>query len=96
MSMFKVISKSAMMALTAASICGLAGTAQAQTGKRIVVAMAPSDVSDVAPVRQAKPNRVAVPATIRAKRVAAIVAPKAAKEDCFWCNREVFISGLTY
>ena len=28
--------------------------------------------------------------------VAVVAAPKAAKEDCFWCNRPVYISGLTY
>jgi hypothetical protein len=96
MSFFKMIAKPAAVALTVASMACMAATAQAQSGKRIVVAMAPTDVS---PVQEAKPARGPAPAMMapRAKRVAATVAPaaKSGTPDCFWCNRTVYITGLS-
>jgi hypothetical protein len=94
MSNFKMIAKLAAVALTVASMSSMTATAQAQSEKRVVVAMAPTDVSPT----EAKPMRAPAPAmhAPRAKRVAvaAVRAPKA--DDCFWCNRTVIISGLTY
>jgi len=92
MSFFKKLAMPAALALTVVSM-GMTAV-QAQSGKRIVVAMAPTDVS---PADEAKPMRAAAPAVVaaRAKRVA-VVAPKAEKPDCFWCNRTVYISGLTF
>jgi len=90
MSFFKKIAMPAALVLTVVSMGPM--TAQAQSGKRMVVAMAPADVS---PSQDAKPARAAAPTVVR-KRVAVVAAPKAAKEDCFWCNRPVYISGLTY
>ena len=96
MSIFKMIAKPAAVALTVFSMACMAATAQAQSGKRVVVAMAPADL----PVQEAKPVHTPAPAMIapRAKRVAAIVVPaaKTGNPDCFWCNRTVYISGLTY
>jgi hypothetical protein len=96
MSFFKMIAKPAAVALTVVSMACTAATAQAQSGKRIVVAMAPADVS---PVQEAKPVRAPAPAMIapRAKRVASTVAPaaKSGTPDCFWCNRTVYITGLS-
>jgi hypothetical protein len=93
MSIFKTLAKPAAVALTVASMACMAATAQAQSGKRIVVAMAPADqaVQEFAPVPA--PARVAAP---RARHVAAVVAPKTANPDCFWCNRVVYISGLNF
>jgi hypothetical protein len=91
MSFFKKIAMPAALALTVVSM-GSMTAAQAQSGKRMVVAMAPADVS---PSQDAKPARAAAPAVVR-KRVAVVAAPKAEKADCFWCNRPVYISGLTY
>jgi hypothetical protein len=98
MSFFKMIAKPAAVALTVVSMACMAATAQAQSGKRVVVAMAPS--ADLSPVQEAKPAQASGPAMTapRAKRVAAMVAPaaKTGAPDCFWCNRTVYISGLTY
>lgn len=93
MSFFKKIAMPAALALTVVSMSGMTA-AQAQSGKRLVVAMAPTDVS---PAQEAKPVRAAAPAPVapRAKRIA-VAAPKAEKPDCFWCNRTVYISGLTF
>jgi hypothetical protein len=93
MSFFKKIAMPAALALTVVSMSGMTA-AQAQSGKRMVVAMAPTDI---ATTQEAKPARVAAPAMVapRAKRVA-VAAPKADKPDCFWCNRTVYISGLTF
>jgi hypothetical protein len=92
MSFFKKIAMPAALVLTVVSMGPM--TAQAQSGKRMVVAMAPADVS---PSQDAKPARAAAPAMVAPrKRVASVAAPKAEKADCFWCNRPVYISGLTY
>lgn len=93
MSFFKKIAMPTVLALTIVSMSGVTAV-QAQSGKRIVVAMAPTDVS---PADEAKPARAAAPAMVapRAKRLA-VAAPKAEKPDCFWCNRTVYISGLTF
>jgi len=95
MSFFKMIAKPTAVALTVVSMACMAATAQAQSGKRIVVAMAPADVS---PVQEAKSVRTAAPAMAapRAKRVAAISVAKVENPDCFWCNRVVYISGLNF
>jgi hypothetical protein len=96
MSFFKMIAKPAAVALTVVSMTLIAAAAQAQPVKRVVVAMAPTDQSLV---QEAKPVQAAAPALIapRAKRVAATVAPAATgNPDCFWCNRKVYISGLTF
>ena len=96
MSFFKMIAKPAAVALTVASMACMAPTAQAQSVKRVVVAMAPADVS---PVQEARPVQKPAPAMTapRAKRVAATVAPaaKSGTPDCFWCNRTVYITGLS-
>lgn len=94
MSNFKVIAKLAAVALTVVSMGSIASTAQAQFEKRIVVAMAPADVSPV----EAKPKRAPAPAMSapRAKSVAVARVAKSENPDCFWCNRTVFISGLTF
>jgi hypothetical protein len=95
MSFFKMIAKPTAVALTVVSMACLAATAQAQSGKRIVVAMAPTDVS---PVQEAKPVRTSTMTAPRAKRVASIAvsAAKGENPDCFWCNRVVYISGLNF
>jgi len=97
MSFYKMIAKPTAVALTVVSMACMAATAQAQSGKRIVVAMAPADVS---PGQEAKPVRTSAPAMTapRAKRVAAISVPAAKTDnpDCFWCNRVVYISGLSF
>jgi len=95
MSFFKMIAGPAAVALTVASMACMAPTAQAQSGKRVVVAMAPTDLS---PVQEAKPvHKPAAMTAPRAKRVAASVAPaaKSGTPDCFWCNRTVYITGLS-
>ena len=95
MSIFKMIAKPAAVALTIVSMACMAATAQAQSGKRIVVAMAPADLS---PVQEAKPAQTPAPAMTapRAKRVAAAVAPaKTGTPDCFWCSHTVIITGLS-
>jgi hypothetical protein len=96
MSIFKMIAKPAAVALTVVSMAGMAATAQAQS-KRVVVAMAPADLS---PAPEAKPMQAHAPAMIapRAKHVAATVVRTAKTEnpDCFWCNRTVYISGVTF
>jgi hypothetical protein len=95
MSFFKMIAKPAAVALTVVAIACTAATAQAQSGKRIVVAMAPADVS---PVQEAAPMRAPAPAMTapRAKRVATAVAPaQTGTPDCFWCNAKVIITGLS-
>jgi len=94
MSFFKMIAKPTAVALTVVSMACMAATAHAQSGKRIVVAMAPADVS---PAQEAKPVRTSTPAITapRAKRVAAISVAKG-EPDCFWCNRVVYISGLNF
>ena len=90
MTFFKMIAKPTAVALMVVS---MACAAQAQSGKRIVLAMAPTDVApvaDSAPVQ--KPASVTV---VRAKRVASIAAP-AAQADCFWCNQITHISGMNF
>lgn len=97
MSFFKMVAKPAAVALMVVSMASVAATAQAQSAKRFVVAMAPADLS---PMEEARPALKPAPAVTapRAKRVAAIVAraPKTVAPDCFWCNRTVYISGLTF
>jgi hypothetical protein len=98
MLIFKMIAKpAAAVALTVVAITCTVSTAQAQSAKRLTVAMAPTAPS---PVQEAKPVHTSSPAMIapRAKRVAATVAPAATSgnPDCFWCNRKVYISGLTF
>jgi hypothetical protein len=97
MPIFTMIAKPAAVALAIVSMACMVATAQAQSTKRLTVAMAPSAPS---PVQEAKPVHTSAPAMIapRAKRVAATVAPAATsrKPDCFWCNRQVYISGLTF
>jgi hypothetical protein len=94
MPIFNMIAKPAMVALTLVSIGCMGATAHAQSTKKIVVAMAPADVSVTT---EAKPARRAQAATTpRAKRVAVASAAKSEKPDCFWCNRTVIISGVTY
>jgi hypothetical protein len=95
MSFFKMIAKPAAVALTVASMACMAATAQAQSGKRVVIAMAPTDVS---PVQEARPVQKPAPAMTapRAKRLATIApAAKSGTPDCFWCNRTVYITGLS-
>jgi hypothetical protein len=94
MSFFKEIAIPAAVVLSVVSM-GSMNAAQAQSGKRIVVAMAPADLS---PTQEAKPMRAAPAAvTPRGRRVAvAAPAARAEKPDCFWCNRSVYISGLTF
>jgi len=93
MSFFKKIAMPAALVLTVVSMSGVTAV-QAQSGKRIVVAMAPADVS---PTDEAKPVRAAGPAIVapRTKHVA-VAAPKTEQPECFWCNRTVYISGLTF
>jgi hypothetical protein len=95
MSSFKFTTKLVAVSLAAVSMACMAGVAQAQSGKPVVVAMAPADVS---PVQQAKPMRTAVPAVIAPSRkhIVATAAAKPAKSDCFWCNRTVYVSGMTF
>jgi hypothetical protein len=97
MPMFKMIAKPAAVALAVVSMTCMVATAQAQSAKRLTVAMAPAAQW---PVQEAKPVHTSSPAMIapRAKRVAATVAPAATSgnPDCFWCNRKVYISGLTF
>ena len=94
MPIFKMIARSAAVALTVASMTCVAATAQAQSAKRLAVAMAtPSSALEAKPVHTSAPA-MNVP---RAKRVAATVAPATSRNpDCFWCNRKVYISGLTF
>jgi hypothetical protein len=92
MSFFKEFAIPAAVVLSVVSM-GSMNAAQAQSGKRIVVAMAPADLS---PAQEAKPMRAA-PVAPRARHVAiAAPAARADKPDCFWCNRSVYISGLTF
>ena len=94
MPMFKMIAKPAAVALAVVSMTCMVATAQAQSAKRLTVAM-----TTPSPVREAKPVRPSAPAMMpRAKRVAATVAPAttSGNSDCFWCNRKVYISGLTF
>jgi hypothetical protein len=97
MSILKMIAKPAAVVLTVASMACMAATAEAQSTKRVVIAMAPADQS---PMQEAaKPAQTHAAATVapRAKHVAMIArAPKSENSDCFWCNRTVYISGLTY
>jgi hypothetical protein len=97
MSFFRKIAKPAVVALMVSSMACMAATAQAQSMKRVTVAMAPADLS---PVQEATPARPSAPAITapRAKRlaVAAERAGKPEKPECFWCNRTVYISGVTF
>ena len=94
MSIFNMIAKPAVVALTLVSIGCMGATAHAQSTKKIVVAMAPADVSITT---DAKPARRAQVATApHAKHVTVASAAKTEKPDCFWCNRTVIISGVTY
>jgi hypothetical protein len=93
-SIFNMLAKPAVVALTLVSIGSLGATAHAQPTKKIVVAMAPADgsvESDAKPARRA--HAMTAP---RAKRVSVASAAKIEKPDCFWCNRTVIISGVTY
>jgi hypothetical protein len=93
MSFFKMIAKPTAVALTVVAMACTAATAQAQSGKRIVVAMAPTDVS---PAPEAKSVRAAAPVMTapRAKRVATAAATTRAP-DCFWCTAKVTVTGLS-
>jgi hypothetical protein len=94
MSIFNMIAKPAVIALTLVSMGSMGATAHAQSTKKIVVAMAPADGSVES---EAKPARRAQAMTApRAKRVSVASAAKTEKPDCFWCNRTVIISGVTY
>jgi hypothetical protein len=95
MSIFNMIAKPAVVALMLISIGCMGSTAQAQSTKKIVVAMAPADASVESAAKPAR-ARVQAMATPRAKHVAVASAAKTEKPDCFWCNRTVYISGLTY
>jgi hypothetical protein len=89
MSMLKLVATSVAVGLM---VCSVA-TAQAQS-KRMVVAMAPTDQSVSQDAKPAQPASQAMSAP-RAKRVAAAQA-RSASPDCFWCNRTVYISGVTF
>lgn len=94
MPFFNLIAKPAVIALTLVSVGFMGAAAHAQSTKKIVVAMAPSDVSVGS---EAKPARHAQAMTSpRVKRVTVASAAKTEKPDCFWCNRTVIISGVTY
>lgn len=94
MSIFNMIAKPAAVALTLVSIGCMGATAHAQSTKKIVVAMAPANESIST---EAKPARHAQAATAPlVKRVTVASAAKTEKPDCFWCNRTVIISGVTY
>ncbi|WP_407158064.1 hypothetical protein [Bradyrhizobium sp. STM 3557] len=95
MPIFKMVAKPAVVAVTLISIACMGATAQAQSTKKIVVAMAPSDASVESTTRPARAHAQAM-TTSRAKRVAVASAAKSEKPDCFWCNRTVYISGVTY
>jgi hypothetical protein len=91
-----IIAKPAAVALTLLAMGTMTTTVQAEPAKRMIVAMAPSDVSvgsEAAPVRSRSARAMTAP---RAKRMAFAPAAKADKPDCFWCNRTVYISGMTY
>jgi 2-phospho-L-lactate guanylyltransferase (CobY/MobA/RfbA family) len=94
MSIFRM-AKPAAVALTVLSMTSMAATAQAQSGKRVVVAMAPADLPLV---QEAKPAPVRAMTAPRAKHVASVVAAaaKSGIPDCFWCNRTVYVSGLSF
>jgi hypothetical protein len=98
MPIFKMIAKPAAVALAVVSMTCVVATAQAQPAKRLAVAMATAAPS---PVQETKAVHASTLAMIvpRAKRVVTTVAPAATTSrnpDCFWCNRQVYISGLTF
>ena len=94
MSISKLIAKPAAIVLTLVSMGCMTATAQAQTGKRIVVAMAPANVTASTETDQVQSRERA--RTQRARHVALARVAKTENSDCFWCNRTVFISGVTY
>ena len=97
MSFLNKIAKPAVVALTIASMACMAGAAQAQSGKRVVVAMAPSgDVSEHQVTATQAPARTAVAPRAKHKGVTVARAAKTENPDCFWCNRTVYISGVTF
>jgi hypothetical protein len=95
MPIFNIIAKPAAVALTLFAVGCMAATAQAQPAKRVVVAMAPSDVSVAAAPATPRMSARAASAP-RAKHYASASSAKTVKPDCFWCNRTVYISGMTY
>jgi len=95
MPIFNMIAKPAVVALTLVSIGCMGATAHAQSTKKIVVAMAPADASIESAAKPARARAQAM-TTSRARHVAVASAAKTEKPDCFWCNRTVYISGVTY
>jgi hypothetical protein len=94
MSISNLIAKPAAIVLTVISMGCMVATAQAQTGKRMIVAMAPADVGTTPETNQVRVHeRMSAP---RAKHIALAPVAKTDKPDCFWCNRTVLISGVTY
>jgi hypothetical protein len=82
--------RSAALVFTVVSATCVASAARAETGISWLdsVLAAPSAAIH-RPARVAAPKRVVQPVQVLA------VAPEA-RSDCFWCNRRVFISGLSF
>ena len=94
MSISNLVAKPAAIVLTVVSMGFMAATAQAQTGKRMIVALAPTDAGTTVETSQPRaPEHMSAP---RAKHVALARVAKTEGSDCFWCNRTVIISGVTY
>jgi hypothetical protein len=83
--------------LVIAASASISGTAQAETGWRwydsaFSTSATPAPAARVAPVRRAKPVQISTTAPIPRP----IQVSSTQNESCFWCNRRVYISGLSF
>jgi hypothetical protein len=85
------------LVLVASSMAAVPGSAQAETGWLWYdsVFAAPTAAPTAIPARRARPFQVAAIAPAARPVQVSAVAPSSSS-DCFWCNRRVYISGLSF
>lgn len=99
MTVFNGIAKPAALLLALGTMTCMSTAAQAGAGwlwfDTVFASPAGSPVTVPHRVQRAKPGRVATQLPV-AKPILVSAVSARRRSDCFWCNRPVFISGLSF
>lgn len=94
----QVAKPAALFLLLAAATC-VSGPARAETGwlwfDSVFAAPTAAPASVPPFFRRSKPARVTTVAPVAKPILVSAVSPRL-KSDCFWCNRPVYVSGLSF
>jgi hypothetical protein len=99
MTVLDQLAKPAALFLVFASITCASGPARAETGllwfDSVFAAPTVAPASAQLYFRRPKPARVMTMAPVSKPILVSAVSPRL-KSDCFWCNRPVYVSGLSF